>query len=309
MRYILNKRLMSVDENRMPGEGDSLVEVLTKETYKERYNMLIPNHLLLRSMENIQYCKAELLTGCIIGTFLIPDKADLLGKELSFGYYMDREKLVFIDESGIVGKILHEIEKVQILEKTYVVHLFFEFLEYLVHDEVQYLQAFEEKLTDIEDRIMEREMEKENVPAVILKCRKELLKLNSYYNQLLDMSETLDENYNGLLNEEDCRLFRMFGDRISRLVGNTQNLREYSLQIREMYQTQVDIKQNRVMQFLTVVTTIFMPLTLIAGWYGMNFKNMPELDWDFGYLLIAGISLLIIVIEIWYFKKNNWLKK
>lgn len=60
-------------------------------------------------------------------------------------------------------------------------------------------------------------------------------------------------------------------------------LREYATQICSEYQAQVDIVQNRVMKLLTIVTTIFMPLSLIAGWYGMNFSNMPELQWTYGY--------------------------
>lgn len=78
------------------------------------------------------------------------------------------------------------------------------------------------------------------------------------------------------------------------------------MQLREMHQTQVDIRQNEIMKFLTIVTTIFMPLTLIAGWYGMNFVHMPELSLRYGYVVICGICLLIMLIEIWFFKKKKW---
>lgn len=87
---------------------------------------------------------------------------------------------------------------------------------------------------------------------------------------------------------------------------NAQNLREYSLQIRELYQTQIQMRQNKVMQLLTVVTTIFMPLTLLTGWYGMNFDRMPELHWEFGYAVVIGISVILVIVEIWYFKKKGW---
>ena len=80
------------------------------------------------------------------------------------------------------------------------------------------------------------------------------------------------------------------------------------MQLREMYQSQIDIHQNKVMQFLTVVTTIFMPLTLIAGWYGMNFANMPELNTKYGYGIIILVSILVTGIEIWYFKIKKWFK-
>jgi magnesium transporter len=61
------------------------------------------------------------------------------------------------------------------------------------------------------------------------------------------------------------------------------------------------------MTVLTVVTTIFMPLTLIVGWYGMNFHYMPELEWKWGYPIIIAISLLIVVGSLLFFKKKKWL--
>lgn len=74
-----------------------------------------------------------------------------------------------------------------------------------------------------------------------------------------------------------------------------------------MYQTQVDIQQNRVITFLTVVTTIFLPLTLITGWYGMNFSNMPELGWKYGYLIIIVLAIEVLIAEICYLKKKKML--
>ena len=61
------------------------------------------------------------------------------------------------------------------------------------------------------------------------------------------------------------------------------------------------------MTILTVVTTIFMPLTLIAGWYGMNFRYMPELDMVWGYAVIIIVSMLIVVGSLLFFKKKKWL--
>ena len=61
------------------------------------------------------------------------------------------------------------------------------------------------------------------------------------------------------------------------------------------------------MRILTVVTTIFLPLTLIAGWYGMNFTYMPELRWKYGYPLVIAISLAIICLSIWICKKKKFL--
>ena len=79
------------------------------------------------------------------------------------------------------------------------------------------------------------------------------------------------------------------------------------MQIRDVYQAHVDLMQNNTMKVLTVVATIFMPLTLIVGWYGMNFSNMPELEWEYGYPFVIGSSLLVTFVTIWWFKKKNML--
>ncbi|HBG11438.1 MAG TPA: hypothetical protein DDX68_05520, partial [Clostridium sp.] len=121
-----------------------------------------------------------------------------------FGYYMDQSRLIFLDDSGEVGKILKEMERNQIFDKTCVSHILFEFLEYQVKDEIEFLQKYEEKLAAMEDRIMSGKRERSDVPGAILRARKELAKISSYYGQLLNVSQTLMENYNGLLKDEEC---------------------------------------------------------------------------------------------------------
>ena len=92
---------------------------------------------------------------------------------------------------------------------------------------------------------------------------------------------------------------------MERSYQNVLNLREAVTQIRESYEAEVDISLNTTMKVFTVVTTIFLPLTLIAGWYGMNFQ-MPEYGWEHGYLMVILLSVAFIVIGIAFFKKNKW---
>ena len=72
-----------------------------------------------------------------------------------------------------------------------------------------------------------------------------------------------------------------------------------------MYQSQIASNQNQIMSWLTVVTTIFLPLSLLVGWYGMNFSNMPELRWKYGYAGMILLSVVIVAVEIWFFKKKK----
>jgi magnesium transporter len=64
---------------------------------------------------------------------------------------------------------------------------------------------------------------------------------------------------------------------------------------------------NQVMQFLTIITALFVPLSFLAGLYGMNFKYMPELGFKYGYFILLGVMLIIVIALIWNFKRKKWL--
>ncbi len=303
MRYRLQKKLIPVQPGEELREGELLVELVCEEEYRNRSQKTEADYRLIQSLESLQYCKVDMLKDCIIGTFVIPTKEDLLGHGEGFGFYLDKQKITFVGGEKYVLKILCYLEQNQIWESTGIHHFLFAFIEYLIHDEVRFLQGYEERLTRLEEHLEENK----DLSRRILHIRRELLRLSSYYNQLIDMSDMMSENYNQLLDEEDRILFQLLSGRIARLSAYVQNLRDYALQVREMYQTQNEVHQNEVMQFLAAVTAIFMPLTLIAGWYGMNFANMPELGWKYSYPVVAVIGILLVIFEILYFRKKKWL--
>ena len=184
-------------------------------------------------------------------------------------------------------------------------HLIFSFLESLIQEDMIYLQNFEKRLATIEESLLDT-LQKE-LERTLIAIRRELLVFHSYYQQLLDMCEILSEDENHFLPSECARQFARLGNRVDRLYDHTQMLREYALQIREMQQSQIDLRQNDTMRILTVVSTIFFPLSLIAGWYGMNFRNMPELASRYGYPVFIVVSILVSIFLIRYFKKKKWL--
>jgi magnesium transporter len=75
----------------------------------------------------------------------------------------------------------------------------------------------------------------------------------------------------------------------------------------DIYLSSVSNRMNEVMKVLTIIATIFIPLTFMAGVYGMNFKYMPELEWEWGYLTIWILMLLLGCLMLWGFKRKNWL--
>ena len=115
----------------------------------------------------------------------------------------------------------------------------------------------------------------------------------------------MQTSVNGGLSEEEKAQWQLFSNRAERLHDHVEMLREYLVQIRELYQSLIAVHQNQVMSILTVVTTIFLPLTLIVGWYGMNLK-MPEYGWNYGYLFVGLLSLTCIAGIIIFFKRKKW---
>lgn len=176
-------------------------------------------------------------------------------------------------------------------------------MDYLIRNDVLFLQEYEEKLEDMEEELLDHLPK--NFYETVIGRRKELLVLHTYYEQLISMGEELEANDNHLLTEGECSGFAMFASRASRLHDHVEMLREYVFQIRELYQSQIAANQNRVMSWLTVVTTIFLPLSLLVGWYGMNFVNMPELKWKYGYGCMIAISVVIVIAEVIFFKKKK----
>ena len=146
----------------------------------------------------------------------------------------------------------------------------------------------------------------DSIAAPLSALRKETMALFRYYSQLDDVACELCENENGFFSADETARLRLFEERVTRLRENAQLLCEYCRQIQSSLQAEIDLRQNRVMQILTIVTTIFLPLTLLTGWYGMNFANMPELSWKYGYLMVGMISVAVVAIGLWVCKKKKF---
>jgi len=220
------------------------------------------------------------------------------------GLYVTPERVVFVccRPSGVVQGVLDAFiqTKAVNLSPSRILYAFF---NSLTNNDSQELQELEEEISAIEEQVIEGR--DEDYIRDIVAMRKKLMFYKKYYEQLLDVAESIEENANGMLSASALRYFKMFTSRVDRLNRNILNLRDYITQVREAYQSQQDIRLNEIMKLFTVVTAIFLPLTLLVGWYGMNFKYMPELQWPYGYAIAIGISVLFVTGSIIYFKKKK----
>ena len=165
------------------------------------------------------------------------------------------------------------------------------------------LSNLESEIADVEDDVIEGKT-KDYIKDIVL-LKNKLLFLKKHYEPLLDIVEDLTTNRNEILNKKTIAYFIILFNRIERLDRKVNNLRDYVTQVRESYQAQLDINTNNVMKLFTVITAIFLPLTLIVGWYGMNFTYMPELRWKYGYVFVMVLSMSVFFFCLWLFKKKK----
>ncbi|MFA9464909.1 MAG: CorA family divalent cation transporter [Velocimicrobium sp.] len=283
-------------------EGQDGVALFTSEEWKLEIEIKA-DYFLNQKENNIHFCKLESHPNYLFGTFHIPLK-EQHEKNLGFAFYVLENRLIFIDDTGLVKKSIDDI-MVSKLRRGYTLERFlYDFLLSLIDDDLQYLAALEKEITKMEENIIDGLVENFNYHMLHLK--KEISRLHRYYSQLTNLGENLYENEMDFFGKEDIATFRIFADRAARLQGETQILREYAMQVQDVYQSEIGIRQNNVMKVLTIVTTIFLPLTLIVGWYGMNFIYMPELKWAYGYPLVIFISIVVVILSLWIFKRKKF---
>ncbi|WP_019679703.1 magnesium transporter CorA family protein [Ruminococcus flavefaciens] len=305
MYYYIRKTLEKAEKLDFKRKKEKYVAVLNSVEWlenRDKFDMGIEMDI---DLSIIHSTKAEVNYDSLTGTFSVPDRDNISAPATGFAFALDEKGIVFIDDSGFVNKTISNIISTKKWAMPSLERFIFDFLEQIVAHDQMFLERVDKELDTIESNILDGE---EKDPSQrISRIRSDLRDLRVHYEQLLDLSQELEENENNFFSKDNTRYFHLFSQRVSRLHDLTTSLRDFSIQIRDLYQSQLDIKQNRIMALLTVITSIFMPLTLIAGWYGMNFKYMPELEYKWAYPLVIAISVLIVVFSLIFFKKKKWL--
>lgn len=303
--YLYNIRASLDQLEQIPSSEGSVLVLLTSEELERGVSVPGLEHILCHtpSPQDARVCKAESRYHCLCGTIITPRHTR--GRAcIAFGYLVTKGWVILCDNTGTAHSAVQHLRKENPRRSWNEGSFFYGFLEWLIAKDLRHLQKLEDEMSQLEEQVLSGDLEWFNTQVTAL--RKETAGWIRYYTQLDDMVCEFQENEDALFDDSELRMFRMAEKRIGRLNSEAQALREYGLQLRELFQSEIDVRQNRVMKILTIVTTVFLPLTLVAGWYGMNFVNMPELAWEYGYPAVIVVSALIVGLCLWIMKKKKF---
>jgi magnesium transporter len=185
-----------------------------------------------------------------------------------------------------------------------------DYLAYIIMDTVvdEYFalqDAFDELIESVEDKLLS-DPSSETL-SIIQKIKRELIFLRRTVSPLRELLAAIQRSESPLLNEKTRRYFGDIYDHAIRIIEAIESYRDLIAGMLDIYLSSVSNKMNETMKVLTVFASIFIPLTFIAGVYGMNFEYMPELKWRWGYPALWFIFIGVSVFLLRFFKKKKWL--
>jgi len=217
---------------------------------------------------------------------------------------------LFTFQEGIAGdafesvrdRIRNDKGKIRTLGADY---LAYSLIDAIVDGYFNVLEEFGERIIGVEDELTntpdQRSLHRINV------IKKEIIYLRKAVWPLREVISFLERGDSHLLHDTTRLYFRDVYDHTVQVIDTVETYRDLLSGMLDLYISSVSNRTNEVMKFLTVIGTIFMPLTFLVGVYGMNFKHFPELDWKNGYFILWGIMISMSLLMVAYFKKKRWL--
>lgn len=182
-------------------------------------------------------------------------------------------------------------------------YLLYTLLDRMVDAYFDVIDQIEDDVETLEDRVLTNHSS--TILHDIRTLKRDLLDMHKHIWPLRDVLSRLSHGEKKI--SENTQLYlRDVQDHLYQVLDSVETLREVLSSLVDIYLSNASIKMNEIMKVLTVISTIFIPLTFIAGVYGMNFKVMPEIEWPYGYafslILMGGVALAMIL----FFKRKKW---
>jgi|WetSurSiteA1Bulk_404760.scaffolds.fasta_scaffold02544_2 magnesium transporter len=184
-------------------------------------------------------------------------------------------------------------------------HLTYALIDAVIDGYFPVLERFGESLEVLEDAIVSQPSGR--FFEQIHEMRHALLSLRRAAWPLRETMNILYREPIPLIDEEERIYLRDCYDHVVQIIDLLENYRDVTSGLMEVYLSSISNRTNEIMKFLTIISAVFIPLTLVAGIYGMNFEHLPELKWRLGYPLALGLMLVLALVMLLYFKARGWL--
>ena len=168
------------------------------------------------------------------------------------------------------------------------------------------IETMGNKIEDLEDNLFNGQTKNE-ISQQIQDLKREVLKVRRAIFPLREIINRIEKTDNKLILDKTLHYYRDIYDHIIQISENIDIYREMIWGLMDMYMTSISNKMNEVMKVLTIIATIFIPLTFIAGIYGMNFDNIPELHYKYSYFILWAVMIVLFIGMLAYFKRKKWL--
>jgi len=319
--------LISYNEESVFMEENKPVDELLDQCDRKRKNWLNVDGLTDRNMIDRIAAKFDLhhlLIEDIMNVDHQPKTDELddhLFLTLKMFYRFDEEKIDYEHISFVLGKnyLLSFQEKEGdifsgirtrikqdngIIRKRGTDYLLYRLVDAIVDSYYSVLEKIGEQVESIEENISKNPTVKDF--QQIQKIRKEFIYLRRVVYPLREAINKLVKNENGFIDENNEKYFADVYDHVIHLIDSLDTYKDLTSTMMDLYMNTINYKMNEVMKLLTIITTIFIPLSFVAGIYGMNFKHMPELAWENGYYGVLAIMGGIFIMMIAYFRYKKW---
>jgi magnesium transporter len=184
-------------------------------------------------------------------------------------------------------------------------YLAYSLLDALVDGYFVILEKLGERIDNLEEELIASP--RREVMEQLYQLKRELLFLHKAVWPLREVIAALERRESPIIHETTVPYLRDVYDHVVQVIDSVELYRDMLSTMLDLYLSSVSFRLNEVMKVLTIIATIFMPLTFIAGVYGMNFKYQPELEWHYGYFFSLMLMAAIAVGMLFYFRRKKWL--
>lgn len=185
-------------------------------------------------------------------------------------------------------------------------YLLYTLIDAVVDNYFSIIETLGNKIEDLETELFTGQT-RENINIEVQQLKREILKVRRAIFPLRDIINRIEKGDHPFIYKRTITYYRDIYDHLIQVSENIDVYREMIWSLMDMYMTTISNRMNEVMKVLTIIATIFIPLTFIAGVYGMNFEYIPELDYKYSYPILWCIMILLFLAMLYYFKRKKWL--